>query len=319
MIRLRILDLLVCTAVLGLSGASGAQDLPNDRGPAVQTQMRNVMYHFSGEISVHIRALRGELVPIKGNLPIFDDKNSFILRIASAEIAMTPKSLSNALNSYVFAKPDAPLKDVSIQIDGNRLKIKGKLHNKGNVPFEADAQLSASTDGKIRLHTEKVKALHVPVKGLMDLLGIEVGDLIKTGHVQGIKLEKDDLILDPATLLPPPHIAGQITTVRLEKDNIVQMFGHASASSAMKVPFANYMAYRGNQLRFNKLTMTDTDMILVDLNPEDPFDFYLDHYKEQLVAGYSKETMNFGLRVFMRDYNKLKTRPAGTKNPTPAK
>jgi hypothetical protein len=300
-------------AVLGFSGLSHAQGLPNDRGSAVQTQMRNVMYHFTGDVSVHIRALRGELVPIKGTLPVFDDKNSFILRIMSAEIAMTPESLSNALNSYVFAKPDAPVKDLSIQIDGERLKIKGKLHNKGNVPFETDAQLSASTDGKIRLHTEKVKALHVPVKGLMDLLGIEVADLIKTGRVQGVNVEKDDLILDPATLLPAPHIAGQITAVHLEKNNIAQVFGHASASASMKVPFANYMAYRGNQLRFGKLTMSDADMILIDLNPEDPFDFYLDHYKEQLVAGYTKETMSFGLRVFMRDYNKLKTRPAGTK------
>jgi len=41
------------------------------------------------------------------------------------------------------------------------------------------------------------------------------------------------------------------------------------------------------------------------MNSKDPFDFYLDHYKEQLVAGYTKETLNFGLRVYMRDYNKL--------------
>jgi hypothetical protein len=41
------------------------------------------------------------------------------------------------------------------------------------------------------------------------------------------------------------------------------------------------------------------------MNAKDPFDFYLDHYKEQLVAGYTKETSNFGLRVYMPDYNKL--------------
>lgn len=51
--------------------------------------------------------------------------------------------------------------------------------------------------------------------------------------------------------------------------------------------------------------MSDTDMTLIDMDPKDPFDFYLDHYKEQLVAGYTKETAGFGLRVFMRDYNKL--------------
>ena len=66
------------------------------------------------------------------------------------------------------------------------------------------------------------------------------------------------------------------------------------------------MTYRGGRLRFGKLTMNDTDMQLIDMNPQDPFDFYLEHYKEQLVAGYTKTTPAFGLRVFMPDYDKLK-------------
>lgn len=34
-----------------------------------------------------------------------------------------------------------------------------------------------------------------------------------------------------------------------------------------------------------KLTISDTDLILIDIDPNDPLDFYLDDYKEQLVAG----------------------------------
>jgi len=68
------------------------------------------------------------------------------------------------------------------------------------------------------------------------------------------------------------------------------------------------MIYRGGRLRFGKLTMDDTDMVLTDMDPQDPFDFYLSHYKQQLVAGYTKTTPTFGLRVFMRDYNKLKNK-----------
>jgi hypothetical protein len=280
----------------------------NKSSPAVEVQMRNVMYHFTGDISVHIRSLRGQVVPTKGEFPVFDDKNSFILTISSAEIAISPASLSTALNSYVFARSDAPLKNISVQIESGRLKIKGKLHSKDDIPFETEGQLSASEEGKIRLHADKIKALHLPVKGLMDLLGLQIAGLIKTGKMQGVQVEKDDLILDPAKLLPPPHITGQVTAVRLENGELIQVFGHRSASAEMHVPFRNYMAYLGNELRFGKLTMSDTDMILVDMNPEDPFDFYLDHYKEQLVAGYTKETPSFGLRVFMRDYNKLPRR-----------
>ncbi len=272
-------------------------------GKAVEVQMRNIRYHFTDTILVHIRRLHGHLVP-RGELPVFDDKNSFQLQIDSAEIAMPLQSLANVLNGYVFAKSDAPLKSITVRPAANgRLVIKGKLHRKGDVSFESDGSLSLTADGRIRLHIDKVKALHLPVKGLMDLLGVEISDLVSTGRVSGVEAEKDDLILDPETLLPPPHIAGRITEVRIDGDNIVQVFG--KPAMPMRVAAANYMAYRGNRLRFGKLTMNDTDMILIDMDPRDAFDFYLDHYKEQLVAGYTKETPAFGLRVYMRDYNKL--------------
>ncbi len=268
--------------------------------------MKNVVYHFTDSVDIHIRTLSGELVPLKGDIPVFDDKESFTLQIGSAEIAISPASLSSVLNGYVFADHDAPLKALSISAaDGEKLKIKGKLHNKGDIPFEMQGQLSVTIDGKIRLHTEKVKAVHLPVKGLMDLLGVTVAGLIHSGKVRGVEVDGDDVILDPETMLPPPHITGKVTEVRIESGQIVQVFGHKTANGAKPAAVGNYMAYHGNRLRFGKLTMNDTDMVLIDMDPRDPFDFYLDHYKEQLVAGYTKETMSFGLRVYMRDYNKL--------------
>jgi hypothetical protein len=51
--------------------------------------------------------------------------------------------------------------------------------------------------------------------------------------------------------------------------------------------------------------MTDTDLRLVDANPADPFDFSPEHYKDHLVAGYSKTTASNGLIVYMPDYSKI--------------
>jgi hypothetical protein len=68
---------------------------------------------------------------------------------------------------------------------------------------------------------------------------------------------------------------------------------------------ANYLSYKGNRLRFGRLTMDDADVTLYDLDSADPMDFFLDHYKEQLVAGYTKITTSFQLRVFLKDLNKL--------------
>jgi hypothetical protein len=51
--------------------------------------------------------------------------------------------------------------------------------------------------------------------------------------------------------------------------------------------------------------MHDADLSLIDADPSDPFEFSLERYKDQLVAGYSKTTPSFGLDVFMPDITKL--------------
>src|SRR5437899_13052401 len=93
----------IVTCVALLSAAAGQSRSAATQGAPVRVQMHNVLYHFTNDIAVHIQTVDGELVPIGGNeFPVFDDKNSFILRLASAEIAITAKSLANVLNKHVF-------------------------------------------------------------------------------------------------------------------------------------------------------------------------------------------------------------------------
>ena len=287
----------------------------NQQEGTVQTQMRNVTYHFSDTVVVEIKSLNGELVPLgKNEFPIFDDKDSFSLRISTAEIVIDSSNLANVLNSYVFARPHSPLTALSITVEKGRLKVKGKLHDKGDIPFETEGILTPTADGKLRLHSEKIKAMHVPVKGLMGLFGIDLGGLIKDGKVPGVRAQEDDLILDLEQILPPPHIEGKVVSIRMDGANIIQTFGGSGAAPVKNIRAGNYMAYRNNRLRFNKLVMNDADLILIDMDPNDPLDFYLEHYKEQLSAGYTKTTLDSGLRVFIRDFNKLHPAKAPTAN-----
>ncbi|HVO75585.1 MAG TPA: hypothetical protein VMT35_16260 [Ignavibacteriaceae bacterium] len=41
--------------------------------------------------------------------------------------------------------------------------------------------------------------------------------------------------------------------------------------------------------------MENTDMQIIDDDAKDPFDFFLDHYLDQLVAGYHKTSKDQGL------------------------
>ncbi len=51
--------------------------------------------------------------------------------------------------------------------------------------------------------------------------------------------------------------------------------------------------------------MLDADMQIVDRQPNGFFNFDLDRYKEQLVAGYSKTLPSMGLEVYMVGLDKL--------------
>ncbi len=299
---------LVLTCLL-VTLSHGADDVAGRR---VATEMRNIAYHFSDTIAVHIVYLEGELVPsASAGLPIFDDPQSFSLSVRSAEISITSDALSSVLNQYVFVARDAPIKGIRVSTEGGKIKLRGRLHSKGDVPFESEGTLSVTADGNIRVHTEKVKAAHLPVKGLMDLIGETISKLMDTRKVSGVRTEKDDLILIPSELFPPPHLYGKLTSVTLRGAEIVQQYGPRETPSLNLS--GNYMAYRGAQLRFGKLTMSDTDLTLIDMDPKDPFDFYLEHYQDQLVAGYTKTTRSFGLKSYFRDYGKLtprqKTKP----------
>jgi hypothetical protein len=301
----RTLFVLLCAAAPGIVASQNSPANDKQEG-AVQAQMRNVTYHFSDTVVVEIKSLNGELVPLgKNEFPIFDDKDSFNLRISTAEIAIDSSNLANVLNSYVFARPHSPLTALSILVEKGRLKVKGKLHDKGDIPFETEGILTPTADGKLRLHSEKIKAMHVPVKGLMGLFGIDLGGLIKEGKVPGVRAEEDDLILDLEQILPPPHIEGKVVSVRMEGEKIIQIFGGSDVKPVKNIRARNYMAYKNNRLRFGKLVMNDADLILIDMDPNDPLDFYLEHYKEQLSAGYTKTTLDSGLRVFIKDFNKL--------------
>jgi hypothetical protein len=288
---------------------SAAQSPEAPDSHAVEIAMRNVMYHYTDPIAVHIIHLQGYLTPTKpGATVVFDDKNSFILVLASAEISISCNALAQVLNENVFSASDAPIKNLSIETKNNQIIIKGSLPQKANVTFETIGTVSADADGRIRLRSDHIKAAHLPVKGLLDLLGIDLPHLIDVHKIQGIAVDKDDIILDPEKILPPPHIQGRVTAVRLEGNNIIQTFGSRQPSNfAAKQP-GNYMAFRHSDMQFGKLTMHDADLIMIDMDPRDPFDFFLDHYQDQLVAGYTKSTSHYGLRTYTRDYNKLKKR-----------
>jgi len=282
-------------------------------GKPVKAEIRNVLFHLTDRAEAKLESVSGELWPVgKYELVVFDDKTSFEMRVTDGTVSIRPEALADVMNNYVFARSDAPLKDISIAIKNDQLVIRGKLHSKGDVPFETAGTLSAEPDGRLRMNTEKLKAMHVPVKGVMGLFGVDLAKIINTTKIAGMDTDKNDLLLDLGELLPPPHIRGKLNGVRLSNNAIVTTFGNGGKTSGEGKEAGNFMRFEGNRVQFGKLTMENTDLTLIDLDPGDPLDWDQDHYKEQLVEGYSKIKENFGLQTYVKDYAKLKL-PSQTK------
>jgi hypothetical protein len=288
--------------VMSVSGNIRNPTVPVAEAPVTHIEMHNVNYHYDNHLAIHIRYLRGRLIHSRNRIPTFDDKLSFSVSIDSAEIAISAADLTTLLNTYVFSYPGSSIKNVKINIRGQELEQTGTAHKGVDMPFQMRSEVSATPDGRIRLHPVSFKVLQVPVEGALHLFGLHIGNLIDPKRAPGIQLVKDDLILDPSQMLPPPKMFGRVANVAVEGDRLIQFFGPVRAREGGT---RNYIRFTGGVIRFGKLTMRDADLSLIDTDPSDPFDFSLERYKDQLVAGYSKTTPSFGLDVFMPDITKL--------------
>jgi hypothetical protein len=292
-----------------LSSAQRASGMPPVAHCGVE--MRNVALHLADGVILQVRALDGEFVSRSRTEPaIFDDPASYTLRMRAATVSLDAASLTNMLRQGLASRP-SPLKDVTVTIDNGELHAKGKLQKGVPVPFSMIATVSATPDGMMRLHATKLKAVGVPVKGLLDLLGLKMDDLLKMPPGSGMRADGDDLLLDTAALMPPPRTEARLKSVAISGNRLaLTMTGPGTPPprpATLPLPGArNYLYFFGGSIRFGKLTMTEADMQLIDANPRDPFDFSPGHYEAQLVAGYSRNTRRKGLQVFMPDYSRVR-------------
>jgi len=305
-------------------GRRGEAPLPSSQAPAVvstqeiaaygpvQIEMKNVRLHMDEGVALDISRLRGEMTAVKaGQAPVFDDPASYVLHVSTAEMTIAMPSLTSLLNDHVFAGEGAPLSDITVKVEDGRLEQKGKLHKGGvSLPFSMAATVSASPDGRLRLHAESAHLLGIPSKKLMDIFGLDLDDVVTIKDRRGVEIDGDDVLIEPGRVLPPPRIVGRLARVDLANGRL-----NLTMSSGGKgdVPIApadsgakHYVYFAGNEIRFGKLLMTKTDLQLIDADERDPFDFFPAKYRTQLVAGYSKNTPAGGLRTYMPDFNDVR-------------
>ncbi|MFY9938013.1 MAG: hypothetical protein WAK33_14130 [Silvibacterium sp.] len=291
---------------LFLSTAS-AMAAPADPKPpvpgAVRMQVHNAQFHVMEGVVLSVARLDAWMIPRPGQTVSLDNKTSFTLQIRSGETHLRAEDLTTLTNYYLLPHAKTPIKNLTIRFDGGTVAVKGIVHKGVDVPFEGKGTLSLASDSAIRLRFTDLKVAGVVKKGFLDFLGIKLSQVAQPEKESRFYIEGDDIILPIAALFPPPRVAGKLTSVRIDGNEMVQVFGPANSPPPAAPDGAkNYIYFRGGRMKFGKLTMEDVDLELVDKDPSNAFDFSLDHYQQQLAAGYSKSLLSLGLVVYMPDY-----------------
>ena len=275
---------------------------------ATKVSMKHVNFYIIPQAALRIRTMRGSMRSLKGGPVVFDDKNAFVIHLDYAEIGLNGTDITELMNRHIFAYPGAPLKRLKVHTEGNRVVQSGIMHKILDIPFEITADVSMTPEGLIRLHPVKTRILGVNGDELMRAFHLSLEKILDLSKAKGVTVKGNDILLDPVRILPPPAIEGHATAIRIDGDQLVQTFGTPDAVPPLAPPDTAapaFMYYKGGTLHFGKLLMLDAQMQIVDLHPAPWFDFSLDRYKDQLVAGYSRTRSDLGLEVFMLGLDKL--------------
>jgi len=287
------------------SGSMPTPSMAASKAPT-QTLMRNVWFHVDRDAYLDIHEMRGELVSKTAGDPLnLDNKLSFVMKIDTGAIGMRGPSLDILMNRYVFGYPNAPLRNLHIETAGKQLRLSGIIHKVVDIPFTMLADVSVS-NGLLRFHPTKIDICGINGIGLLKAVGQSLQKMLTLPKDRGVSAQGNDLLLDPVRALPPPQVEMRLVNARVEGDELVQTFDAGRHLPPLVLPHPeekNTMYFRGGTLRIGKLLMVDADMQVTDTDPSDPFDFYIDRYNEQLVAGFSRNQADYGLLAFMRDFD----------------
>jgi hypothetical protein len=283
---------------------SGATIAATPESAPTAVYVHNLMLRKGPDFRIYVPWLRGNMVRTRRDVnPTFDDPESFFLEIKTGVIRANIGDIGNFLN--VGGVADSPLRNITLLADDDHIKLKGTLHKLISMPVELLGSVAATPDNRIQVHVTKLSILKIPLKGLLGGFQISVSDLFHPKGLPGIEVSGNDIFFDTLKLLPPPHIHGQLTKVRVVTPDIEEVYGNAEEAVTRVEQWRNFLRLNDGTIDFGKLTMHHADLTMVDLSNDAWFDLDLNNYQNQLVNGYTRMTPEAGLQIFMPDLDNL--------------
>ncbi len=145
--------------------------------------------------------------------------------IKKGEVFVSSQSLSNMFERKL-RQSDRAVSEVKVELKDDKARISGKMKKAVPIPFSIEGPVT--TDGRnLDLQAKSIKAVGIPMKGLLDALGKHLGSLVQSESMSGISASGDTLIFRPEQI---SHVRGHIASVQLTDKGLVVKFDQQPAS-----------------------------------------------------------------------------------------
>lgn len=217
----------------------------------------------------------------------FDEFTSLNLKVKNAYLQANDVELSNTVKTVIQKKTDI-INDIDITFNPNNqvnadLKIKKLL----NFKVKIEGKLDTNPINNMMSYTPtKINVAGIPVKKMLDVLGLEIGEIVKIGNPSGSYFTSGKSIyFKPTEFIDSPKIEGHITGVQTSFGKISLMVGDSNVVSAPLHGSNNYVNIKGGNVDFKGFNLHDADVTLADKTPENDFDLINDPAKKIITEG----------------------------------
>ncbi len=273
----------------------------------VAIRMENVRFKWSDKVHIDTGNMAVRAVPVQGSTVNFDDLNSFHLALQQSVILIRPEVLEGMFNESVFNYPGSKLRDLSVKLteeDNERIvRIAGKVNVGLWISFAMNTNLSVDTQtNTLVIDVKKLKILGVlPAIGLIKWKPLHLENIISLPSNKSLIVAKNRLMVKPFGLFPPPRVDGKMASVTVD-DSVIRLAFSGSPNPAPRSSAKNYVYLRGGTSQFGNIRMFNTDILVLDKDPSDPFVFSLARYADMIPRSNIEVHDTRSARVTIPDF-----------------
>lgn len=266
--------------------------------------MRDVVLYPYDDVPTAVPSLTGQVVAEHPPKPVvMDDPASYRIKAEASEMRLTAEGMTRLMNRHILPGGRTPIRQMEVAFNEGTVSMSGTMVKLGTpVPFSATAKLEPTTSGDLRVHVTSMRAAGVLPKGLTDALGLQLDTLAQPANRGVFHIEGDDMIVPVASMFPPPRFVGRLASVRVTPQGMVAVLGKPATPAEPPVQSASYIYFQGGTLSFAKLTMRDTDLVIVPEDASKPLAFSPTRYYAQLQAGRTEALPRFALAARVKSF-----------------